>query len=269
MQTINPPKVVKDGKPPLSSKSATIMGAVVAVVLAALIIVIFLKQYRENINKDGVPTPVLVATQLIEQGSSGDSIGADGQFKATEVPRDQLKTGAVTDAGKLRGKIAVADILPGQQLTGGDFTTAGSGPVTKLGPDERGIMVSLDNAHGLNGAIKPGDHVDVFSGFLVDRGANGLRPVLKTLIQNVLVLTTPPATKRSTVGSGSNKPKEVMLRVKSTQAPELAFAADNGKLWLLLRPQNGEDIDRRTLVNLESVLLGGKVIKADASGSGR
>jgi Flp pilus assembly protein CpaB len=269
MQTINPPKVVKDGKPPLSSKSATIMGAVVAVALAALIIVIFLKQYRDNVNSDGVPTPVLVATQLIEQGSSGDSIGADGQFKATEGPRDQLKSGAVTDSAALRGKIAVADILPGQQLTGGDFKTAGSGPVTKLGADERGIMISLDNAHGLNGSIKPGDHVDVFSGFLVDRRANGLRPVLRALMQNVLVLKTPTEVKRSTVGSGSNKPKEVMLRVKSSQAPALAFAADNGKVWLVLRPENGEDIDRRTLVNLESVLLGGKVIRDDASGTGR
>ena len=268
--TLKPPKAAKDDKSPLSSKSAAIMGAILAVVLAALVIVLFLKQYRDNINKDGIPTPVLVASSLIEQGSSGDSLGASGQFKATDVPRDQLKAGAVTDAEVLRGKIAVADILPGQQLTAGDFKPAGSGPVTKLGAEQRGIVLSLDNAHGMHGAIKPGDHVDVFTGFLVDRGRSGVRPVLRAMMQNVLVLKVPPPTKSGGgVGSSSRGNKEVMLRVASTDAPKLAFAADNGKVWLVLRPQNGKDIDRRTLVTLESTLLSARAVNGAPRGSGR
>ncbi len=267
--TLKPPKVANDDKSPLSSKSAAILGAVLAVVLAALVIVLFLKQYRDNINKDGIPTPVLVATELIEQGSSGDSLGAAGQFKASDVPRDQVKTGVVTDAALLKGKVAVADILPGQQLTRADFKAAGSGPVTKLGSEQRGIMLSLDNAHGMHGAIKPGDHVDVFTGFLIDRGGNGLRPVLRSMMQNVLVLKVPPPGKSGGVGGGSRGNKEVMLRVGSTDAPKLAFAADHGKVWLILRPQNGKDIDRRTLVTLESTLLGAKAVKGDERGSGR
>ncbi|CAA9510665.1 MAG: hypothetical protein AVDCRST_MAG67-2702 [uncultured Solirubrobacteraceae bacterium] len=261
--TLKPPKLPsKDGKGPLSTKNGSVLAAVVTAALAGLIIMVFLNQYRDNVNKDGVPTPVLVASQLIEQGASGDTIGAAGLFKADDVPRDQLKAGAVTDAATLRGKIAREDILPGQQLTAADFRPAGPSVVTKLGAEERGMKISLDNAHGLIGEIRRGDRVDVLSGFLVDSTVGRPRPILRTLMQNVLVLDAPAEVKASGVSGNSNKPKEVTLRVNVKQAPKLAFASDNGKVWLILRPQNGADVDTQSLVTLESLLLNEKAIRA-------
>lgn len=261
--TLKPPKLPsQDGRRPLSTKNGSVLAAVVTAALAGLVIMVFLIQYRENVNKDGVPTPVLVASQLIEQGASGDTIGAEGLFKADDVPRDQLKTGAVTDAEALRGKIAREDILPGQQLTAADFKPAGQSVVTKLGADERGMKISLDAAHGLIGQIRRGDRVDVLSGFLVDSTIGRPRPILRTLMQNVLVLDAPIEVVKSGVSGNSNKPKEVTLRVSVKQAPKLAFASDNGKVWLILRPQNGEDVDTQSLVTLESLLLNEKSIRA-------
>lgn len=257
------PKLSKDGKGPLSSRNGSVLAAVVTAALAGLIIMVFLSQYRDNVNKDGIPTPVLVADKLIEQGASGDTIGAGGLFKADEVPRDQLKAGAVTDAGTLRGKVAVADILPGQQLTAADFKPAGRGAVTKLGPDQRAIKIALDGAHGLIGTVGKGDHVDVLSGFLVDSATGRQRPILRTLMQNLLVLGAPAAVADGDAGGGSGQPKEVTLRVSYEQAPKLAFAADNGKVWLLLRPQNGRDAETQSLVTLESLLLGSKSVRSE------
>lgn len=265
--TIKPPKLPsKDGKGPLSTKNGSVLAAVVTAALAGLIIMVFLNQYRDNVNKDGVPTPVLVASQLIEQGASGDTIGAEGLFKADDVPRDQLKTGAVTDAETLRGKIAKQDILPGQQLTAADFKPAGQSVVTKLGANERGIKISLDNAHGLIGDVRKGDRVDVLSGFLVDSTVGRPRPILRTLMQNILVLDAPPKAVSTGVSGSSSKPREVTLRVDVKQAPKLAFASDNGKVWLVLRPQNGEDAATQSLVTLESLLLNEKSIRI---GTGR
>ena len=252
-----------DGKGPLSSKNGSVLAAVTTAALAGLIIMVFLNQYRDNVNKDGIPTPVLVADKIIEQGASGDTIGAAGLFKADEVPRDQLKPGAVTDAATLRGKIAVADILPGQQLTAADFKPSGRGAVTKLGPDQRAMKIPLDNAHGMIGIIAKGDHVDVLSGFLVDTGTGRQRPMLRTLMQNLLVLDAPVVEqKTSGVSGGPSKIKEVTLRVTDKQAPKLAFAADNGKVWLLLRPQNGRDAETQSLVTLEQLLLAGKSVRS-------
>ncbi len=261
--TLKPPKLTsKDGKGPLSSRNGSVLAAVVTAALAGLIIMVFLNQYRDNVNKDGVPTPVLVASQLIEQGASGDTVGEEGLFKADDVPRAQLKAGAITDAAALRGKIAREDILPGQQLTAADFRPAGQSVVTKLGADERGMKIALDAAHGLIGEVRRGDRVDVLSGFLVDTAVGRPRPVLRTLMQNVLVLDAPPELKEGGVSSNSNKPKEVTLRVNVKQAPKLAFASDNGKVWLVLRPQNGKDAETQSLVTLESLLLTAKTIRS-------
>lgn len=256
------PKLSREGKGPLASRNGSVLAAVVTAALAGLIIMVFLNQYRDNVNKDGVPTPVLVAGKLIEQGASGDTIGAAGLFKAEDVPRDQLKTGALTDAATLRGKVAVEDILPGQQLTAADFRPAGRGVVTKLGPDQRAIKIALDNAHGLIGTVRKGDHVDVLSGFLVDSATGRQQPVLRTLMQNLLVLDAPAEVKSGGVGGGSSKAKEVTLRVTDKQAPKLAFAADNGKLWLLLRPQNGRDAETQSIVTLQQLLLGSKSVRS-------
>lgn len=256
------PKLSREGKGPLASRNGSVLAAVVTAALAGLIIMVFLNQYRDNVNKDGVPTPVLVAGKLIEQGASGDTIGAAGLFKAEDVPRDQLKTGALTDAATLRGKVAVDDILPGQQLTAADFRPAGRGVVTKLGPDQRAIKIALDNAHGLIGTVRKGDHVDVLSGFLVDSATGRQQPVLRTLMQNLLVLDAPAEVKSGGVGGGSSKAKEVTLRVTDKQAPKLAFAADNGKLWLLLRPQNGRDAEAQSIVTLQQLLLGSKSVRS-------
>ena len=258
------PKLKKDAKGPLSSKNGSVLAAVVTAALAGLIIMVFLNQYRDSVNKDGVPTPVLIAEKLIEQGASGDTIGAARLFKAEDVPRDQLKAGAVTDAATLRGKVAVDDILPGQQLTVADFKPAGRGVVTKLGPDQRAIKIALDNAHGLIGTVARGDHVDVLSGFVVDSAAARQRPVLRTLMQNLLVLEAPVKVESGggATGGGSGNAKEVTLRVTDKQAPKLAFAADNGKLWLVLRPQNGRDAETQSLVTLESMLLGTKSVRS-------
>ncbi|MGH2920232.1 MAG: Flp pilus assembly protein CpaB [Solirubrobacteraceae bacterium] len=258
---LKPPKLSKDGAGPLSTKNGAIGAAIVAAAIAGLIIVFFLQQYRNNVDEGGVPTPVLVAQKLIEQGASGDTIGAQGLFKTSDVPRDQLKKGAVTDPTVLKGKVAVDEILPGQQLTAKDFKAAGSGIVTKLAADQRAISVTVDNAHGLTGNVRTGDHVDVLSGFNTVDGARNTNAVLWILEQDVLVLAAPDKASSAGVGGGANKTSEVTLRVKTTTAPKIAFTADNGKLWLALRPQNGAAVDHRTLVTLTSLLAGEKALK--------
>jgi len=263
--TLKPPKTPKGSGGPLSSKNGSIVVAAIAAAVAGLLIVVFLQQYRDSVSEDGIPTPVLVAEQPIEQGASGDTIGAQGLFKTTKVPRDQLKAGAVTDAATLRGKVTVADILPGQQLTATDFKLSGRGIVTKLAADQRAITIALDSAHGLAGKVTAGDHVDVLSGFESDSGGGARQqPVLRMLMQDVLVLDVPKKAAGGGVGAGANANSEVTLRVKTSAAPKLAFAADNGKLWLVLRPENGEKLDRSTIVTLASLLVASKPIKVAA-----
>ena len=48
----------------------------------------------------------------------------------------------------------------------------------------------------------------------------------------------------------------VTLRTTPYQAEQLAFASDNGKVWLVLRPPTGAQPSPPSLIDVESLLLG-------------
>jgi Flp pilus assembly protein CpaB len=131
--------------------------------------------------------------------------------------------------------VAQTDILPGQQLTAADFTTV-VGVAGQLGPDQRAVSVSIDEAHGDTDVLTAGDSVDVYAA-LVSKGT----PFLSLLIPDALVIK--PAGGPAAPASGTTAPAaatggSLVLAVSAAQAPMLAYAADNGKLWIVLRPAN-------------------------------
>ena len=62
-----------------------------------------------------------------------------------------------------------------------------------------------------------------------------------------------------TPGSGA-APGTIVLRATGDQAPLLAYAADNGKIWLVLRPATGAKPVRPGLITAER-LLGARPVR--------
>src|SRR5437763_849657 len=77
------------------------------------------------------------------------------------------------------------------------------------------------------------------------------RRQLRTLMADVLVLSAPgtDASGKPTSGSSSN----LTLRVGASDAAKLAFASDNGKIWVVLRPPTGGTNPSASPVTLESL----------------
>jgi pilus assembly protein CpaB len=223
----------------LSTRSGTLAIGVLAAGVAALLLLVYLNRYRDNLKQQNAPVAVLVAKSLIQKGTPGDLIGTKSLFQAASVPREQLKVGALTDPSTLHGLVALTDVFPGQQLTLSSFGAVRAGAVaTQLREYERAVAIPVDATHGLIGAVQPGDHVDVLVGINAGAGA-----IIKTLLQNIPVLVT----------SGSS----LTLRVTDAQAGRLAWASDNGKIWVTLRPPAGARQSPQRIVSLSSVVLGG------------
>jgi pilus assembly protein CpaB len=229
-----------------ASRGGTLAVGVVAAVLAAIALLVYLSQYRDNLNKQNATVGVLVAKSLIPKGTPGSLIGTKVLFQATSVPRSQLKNGALSDPAALRGLVALTDVYPGQQLTISSFGAARVGALADQLTDlDRAVAVPIDATHGLLGQVQAGDHVDLMlsipasgSGRVAASGA-----IIKTIFQNVLVLSTGPAA--------------LTFRVKDSQAEKLAWASDNGKLWVILRPAIGAKDSEPRIISFDSVLLGG------------
>jgi Flp pilus assembly protein CpaB len=244
----------------LSTRGGTVTAGGLTAVVAALLLLLYLSSYRNSVNDSGQPITVLVAKSLIEKGTPGDLVGLKGLFQTSEVPKSQLAEGAVTDPQILRNRLATTDIYPGHQLTTEDFAASASGALgTQIADSQRAISVPVDAAHGMMGRIRSGDRVDILAGFNVTSGSGAAtsRPVVKVITQNILVLDAPG---QSGTGVGASNTVNVVLRTNYQEAIELAWAADNGKLWLVLRPRTGAAVMRPGVVTAEGLLLGVKPV---------
>jgi Flp pilus assembly protein CpaB len=231
-------------------RGSLIVGAAAAIV-AGVILLVYLHAYRNSLSSSASNVSVLVAKNLIPKGTPGDIIASSDQFQVAELPKGQLQTGALTDPAALSGRIAVADIYPNQQLTANYFAYATPGSLqTKIAGVDRAISVSIDAQHGMVGQIGAGDHIDIYVG--VNRiGPTGAQPVIKLMMADVTVLKAPLAG-----GSGI-----YTLKADSKQAAALAFAADNGKLWFVLRPASGAKTVNPGFVSLQTLLAGIKPVR--------
>jgi Flp pilus assembly protein CpaB len=236
----------------LSTRQGTLAAALISALLALGIIVYAVNQYRNSVSSSSKQETVLVASGLIQKGTSGDVIASQQLFTPTHIIQKQVTAGALADAAALRGKIAVADILPGTQLTAADFVAAG-GITSQLAATQRAISVPIDQPHGLVGVLKAGDHVDVYGSYQLENNqlGSGRNAVVRLLASNVLVLQGPAA---STGGIGSQQNATVVLEGIPKLDAELAFTADNGKVWLVLRPGNGSIAAGQTGATISSIL---------------
>lgn len=225
------------------NRRGAVIAGVVAAVLAIILLVVYLNSYRSSVNSNKAAERVLVATKVIAKGTSGDVIAKKSLYEVTAVQKDQLKVNAITDPSALVDRISVADIFPGQQLTQDDFSTeTQTGIPYQLTGRQRAIAIPVDSAHGVNGVVGAGNFVDIYIGT-----SGGQGQLVTLLASNVYVLQAP-------VGGAGN----FIFRVPTRQASRFAFASDNTKIWLVLRPQVGASRTPPTTATLASLLAGAR-----------
>jgi len=193
-----------------------------AAVLAGILLLVYLNQYRNSVSGDNAPTSVIVAKALIPAGTSGTLIGAKNLYQPTSLPKKEVKLGAVADPAYINGRVAIADILPGQQLTTADFTDATTTAVnTKITGFQRGVSVPVDAIRMSTTQVAVGDKIDLYV---------ALNGVIKLFKSPVKVLAIPD----QGAAGGS-----YILQMNTRDVPDMMVAADAGTLWAAIRPQAG------------------------------
>lgn len=231
----------------MSSRGWAIALGIGAVVLAAILLVVYLDRYRARVSGRNAPTPVLVATRLIPKGTPGSIIATNSMYKATTLPRKDVTVGAVSDPTYLVGRAAASDILPGQQFTAVAFAAADTGAVdSQITGKQRAISVSVDGVHASTPQIQAGDSVDIYI-TLGGRGASGA-PLVKLFAPNVKVLAVPTT-------AGPEGPNGAFtLRMETKEAAKYAYMADNTQQYWVIRPVSGAKPTARSSATLDSIL---------------
>jgi Flp pilus assembly protein CpaB len=236
----------------IASRRGAVLLSALAALLAGILIVAYVHKYRSSVNSEGAPVTVLIAKQAIPKGTAGAVIATTGLYSATTIRQSQLLNGAYSDASSLRDRVATRDIYRGSQLTAADFAPATTDVAASLTKHQRVITVSFDSVHGNLANLQAGDHVDIYAIFSLitvnkdGSPANGgvAHTALRMIMENVDV--------------ASLKAGNINFKVSDVQATKLAFAADNGKLWLALRPASGAKTAPPSLVTAETLMLGVK-----------
>jgi Flp pilus assembly protein CpaB len=240
--------IPRAGRLPASRRAAVAL-ALACAGLAAVILTIAISGYKHSQTTHTQQETVLVASGPIQKGSTYAEIEAAGLVKSTPVLATKLAPGAVTNASTLVGRDAATNIVGGQQLTQADFASASNlGVGVQLAHNQRAIQVAVDSEHGLSAALATGDYVDVYGSFEVTDGGSQTVPIVKLLVANARILRDTG----SAAGTGTQG-GEVVLAVADPQAPIVALSADQGKIWLVLRPANGSKPSWQ-LTNSETVL---------------
>jgi pilus assembly protein CpaB len=224
------------GRPSVGGMLASRQGALLLAFLCALaaagLVLVALNHYRQNLVTSNQQATVLIATGAISKGTPAQAIVSRQLYKTAPVLSTQVTAGALSDPGLLTGKIAATNILPGQQLTAADFAgVAVLGVAGQLQPDQRAVSVSIDEAHGDTDVVQAGDRVDVYGLFNQE---------LVLLVENALVIKPAGAAPAAapTANPAAASGTSLVLAVGSGDAAKVAYAADTGKVWILLRPLN-------------------------------
>ncbi len=232
-----------------STRGGTLALAGIAALLATAIVLVYVNNYKSSVKTSGQPATVLVARKLIPKGTPGAQVAQGHLFQAARIRESQLRSGALSDPASLAGRVAGIDIYPGQQLTDAEFIASNGAIAGAITGNQRAIVLPLDGAHGLAGTLHAGDRVDVYAGFSL---APAGHPAMRLIAQAVPVL----GAGNSGGGINSGATVNVTLKVSPQIAVDLAFASDNGKIWLVLRPPVGGSKSPPNLVTAETVILG-------------
>lgn len=208
--------------------------AVVTILFAAAAaggVYLFMKNVREDARAPETTVDVLVSRQDIAAGEELDPLIEQGIFVVKSVPQDDLVQGVITDVYQLRGQRSAYPILAGEQISAarlaGPLQAAGGTLGIPVG--YQAASVALEPQRSVAGAVRQGDHVEVFGTF-----AKGNRDVTMVVIPDALVLATPAAGQ-----TGSS----VTLAVTPEDASLLIYAQEQGRVWLTLLPPNEPGVE--------------------------
>jgi pilus assembly protein CpaB len=214
-----------------------ILIAVGLAVVAALLTVFYVSNYKSTVRSDAETVSVLVAAADIPQGMLGQQIIEKKLLTTQEIPRKAIVNGTIAKPEDISGLIATQPIYIGEQVTARRF-----GPLEAAGVRDslrgtyRVMQITGDDAQLLQGVLRPGDHVDIVASIKYP-SEDSQKHFSKVVLSDVLVLrTSGEDNSQASVVDPNGGDGWVMLRLTDAQAQKLYFVYANNDWWLTLRP---------------------------------
>ena len=235
-----------------------ILIAVGLAVVAALLTVFYVSNYKSSVRADSETVSVLVAKSDIPLGTLGTEVLSEKMLATQEIPRKAIVAGTISKPEDIQNLIATQPIYIGEQVTARRFgPVAEAGVRTQLKGTSRAIQIKGDSNQILAGVLRPGDHIDIVSSVKFP-SEDSSKHFTKVILHDVLVLrTSGSADGQGTAVNPSGADGWVMLRVTDRQSQILYHVYANDDWWLALRPGLNDSNSPDSVDDAMSILRGG------------
>ena len=178
---------------------------------------------------------VVRANAKVEQ----DKILAAAQLKRVVWNQEKPPQDFFSEVQEVVGRETTKSLRPDEIITRENTKESIPGMAGKLSPNQRAMTVKVDEASGVAGFLIPGNRVDVV--VVVDKGEYNKDPLAKLLFQNLKVLGTGQKLE-SRPGDKPQIVPTVTLEVTPEQGERLALAAQEGRISLVVRGHNDQQL---------------------------
>ena len=240
----------------MTYRARSIIAAIGLAVVAAVFVGFYVSNYKRNVQHSQQHVTVYVASRDIPEGTAGSDLASKGYMRQSQVLRDSVVPGAISQPKEIERLVAAQTIFSGQQIALNSFSdVAVQGIRGVVKGNLRAVQISGTPDQTLAGTLRVGDHVDVVGNIKVGNNDSG-RSVTRIVLRNLRVLKAPTGPTSSGISS-ANGGSPVMLAVTDTQVQKLFFVVRNDDWTLELRPVVKAVDDQETVATQKTLVEDG------------
>jgi Flp pilus assembly protein CpaB len=230
--------------------------AVALALVAGLLTVFYVTNYKKDIRSAESSVTVYVASKDIPAGTSGTQV-AHGYLTKQQVAKRSVTPGAIADPDQLGEQVAADTIFAGEQVTTRRFaSTSEQGIRAQLTGNKRAIAVPGEAEQLLAGTLEDGDHVDIIGSWNFPEDKT--QHVSRVVLRDILVLDAASAANTSEKITNPNQSAfSAVLALTDAQAQKLWWIVKNGDWSLGLRPTTDAADSPESAETASSMLLDG------------
>lgn len=250
-------------------KSRAFGFALVIAIFAVLMVQTYISDKESEIVKQyGIQGTVVVAKVDINELELID----DSKVVIQSMPNNFLAPGHFKTIKEIENTIATVPILKGEQITKPRVTYPGAktGLARQVSLGKRALAINVSEKHAVARLIKPGDRVDILTSIDISDGTRKDLQSTKTILQDVLILSTgqsmtnsipiigvqtPSVIKKMNLSTYSNY-NTVTLELDPFQVQKLVYLLSFSPRPLFLSLRNNQDtkIERINSTRIFSIL---------------
>lgn len=249
----------------MGRRLALLLVAIVIAALGTTLVFLYVKSADDRALEGQSPVRVLVATSQIAAGTTLRQAQSQGDLEERTIANSSAVEGAMSSIAAVADQVALATILPNQQLSYSMFgETAAVTSGLPLPSGNIAVSFQFTDPARVAGFVEPGSEIVVFVTIgQADRSGDGgggnseANEITRVLLPNALVVGVGPTTAAPQTEDAQTNEEQlpralITLALTDKQAAKLVYGSQHGTLYLGLLNEKSK-VSRTTEVTQENL----------------